>query len=193
MSHDAAYRRISRRETHSPRSALAIVLAVLILLVGLWLATEVVLALLGQPALLVVPGDAVDAAIALPSAVESPLLVAAGAVVAVVGLLVLIAGVLPGRRANHVGRTGRTALVIDNRAIASALARRAARAADVDPDQVVVTVSHRLAEINVRPSSGWSVDAAAVESAVADEIARLDVVPVLRPRVVIEKRGVVGA
>jgi hypothetical protein len=193
MSNDTAYRRISRRETHSPRSGAAILLAVVIVLVAAWLATEVVLALLGQPALLVVPGDAVDAAIALPTSVDAPLLIAAGAVVAVIGLALILVGVLPGRRANHAGRTGRTALVIDNRAIASALARRAARAANVDPDQVVATVSHRLAEVRVRRTSGWAIDTAAVEAAVDNEIERLDVSPALRSRVVVESKGVVGA
>ena len=42
------YSRISRRETHSPRSLLAIILAVLLIIVAAWIGTEIVLSLLAQ-------------------------------------------------------------------------------------------------------------------------------------------------
>lgn len=51
----ALYPRLVRRETHSSRSGSAIVLAVLLILLFAWLGTEAVLAVLGQPALLVAP------------------------------------------------------------------------------------------------------------------------------------------
>jgi hypothetical protein len=56
-SFSGIYRRVSRRETHSPRSLVAIVLAVVLILVLAWIGTEIVLALLGAPALLVAPVD----------------------------------------------------------------------------------------------------------------------------------------
>jgi hypothetical protein len=192
-ANNSVYRRILRRETHSPRSTFAIVLAVLLALVAAWAATEAVLALLDRPALLVAPADGLAAVLALPDSVDPNLLTAAGIVVAVIGLVILLVALLPGRRANHRGETARTAMVIDNRSIASALAGRAARAAGVDPDQVVVSVGHRLAEVRVRRSSGWPIDKDSVERAVSSEIERLDVTPALKPRVVIEQKGVVGA
>jgi hypothetical protein len=189
----AAYRRIVRRETHSPRSGFAILLAVLVLLVAAWLVTETVLVLVGAPPLLSTPGALVDGALALPTAVLPAALVTAGIVVAALGLVCVLVAVLPGRRPRHQGPTGRTALVVDDRAIASALARRAARAAGIDPDNVVVTVGRRAAEVRLSRSSGWAIDTEAVEAAVAHELKRLDLSPALRPTVAVETTGVVGA
>ena len=189
----AAYRRIVRRETHSPRSGFAIVLAVLLLLVAAWLVTETVLVLVGAPPLLSTPGALVDAALALPTAVLPAALVTAGALVAVLGLVCVLVAVLPGRRPRHHGETARTALVVDDRAIASALARRAARAAGIDADNVLVSVGQRTAAVRLSRSSGWSIDTDAVEAAVANELRRLNLSPALRATVTVDTRGVVGA
>lgn len=189
----ATYRRIVRRETHSPRSGFAIVLAVIVLLIAAWLVTETVLVLVGAPPLLVTPGTLVDSALALPTAVLPAALVTAGIVVAALGLVCVVVAVLPGRRPRHRGESARTALVVDDRAIASALARRAARAAGIDPDNVIVSVGHRRAEVRLSRSSGWSIDTGAVEAAVASELKRLNLSPTLRPSVVVDSRGVVGA
>ena len=62
------YRRIGRRETHSPRSLLAIVLAVLLIVTLAWVGTEIVIALLGAPALLVAPVDMFTATMNLTDA-----------------------------------------------------------------------------------------------------------------------------
>ena len=191
--HLPVYRRIVRREMHSPRSTPAIALAVAIVLVAAWVGTESVLHYLGRPALLVDPVDAFDAAIALPTAVTAPALIGTGVVLALLGLALVLLAVTPGRRASHHGRTGRTAVIVGNRAIASALARRAARAAGVGNDQVVVSVARRVAEVRVSRSSGWPVDEQAVAAAVQLEIAALDVSPALRSTVVVERHGVVGA
>jgi hypothetical protein len=188
-----AYRRIVRRETHSPRSGFAIALAVILLLVAAWLVTETVLVLVGAPPLLSTPGALVDSALALPTAVLPAALVAVGAVVAVLGLVCVLVALLPGRRPRHHGETARTALVVDNRAIASALARRAARAAGIDPDNVVVSVGHRTALVRLSRSSGWSIDTDAVDAAVANELKRLNLSPALRSSVTVDTRGVVGA
>ena len=190
---DTTYRRIVRRETHSPRSGFAILLAVLLVLVAAWLVTETVLDLIGAPALLLAPGALVDGALALPAAVLPSGLIAAGVAVALLGLVCVLVALLPGRRPRHHGESARTALVVDNRAIASALARRAARAAGIDADNVVVSVGHRVAEVRLSRSSGWSIDTEAVETAVSAELKRLDLKPALRAAVVVDSRGVVGA
>jgi hypothetical protein len=189
----AAYRRIVRRETHSPRSGFAILLAVLVLLVAAWLVSETVLVLVGAAPLLATPGSLVDSALALPTAVLPAALVTAGIVVALIGVVCVLVAVLPGRRPRHQGPITRTALVVDDRAIASALARRAARAAGIDPDNVVVSVGRRYAEVRLSRSSGWTIDTEAVEAAVANELKRLEMSPTLRPTVVVDTRGVVGA
>ena len=193
MTTPALYRRILRRETHSPRSVLAIALAVVLVLVFAWIGTESVLALLGQSPLLVAPVDALAAVLALPEALAPAVIIAAGVVVALVGLVLVLIAVLPGRRARHIGATERTAVVVDNAVIASALARTASRRANIDPDQVVVTVGHRTAVVSVRPTSGISVDQAEIDDAVREQLDAFGLTPKLSCTVVIEKSGMVAA
>jgi hypothetical protein len=193
MTTASHYTRILRRETHSPRSGLAISLAVILILVFAWIGTESVLAVLGQPALLVAPTDALAAVTGLPTTIEPTGLIAGGVVIAVIGLIIVLFAVLPGRRARHVGETSRTAAVVDNTVIASALARTASYTANVDPDQVTVTIGHRTALVTVRPSSGFSVDKDAVADAVRDQIIKFSLTPALHGTVVVEQKGVVGA
>jgi len=193
MTTPALYRRILRRETHSPRSVLAIALAVVLVLVFAWIGTESVLALLGQSRLLVAPVDALAAVLALPESLAPAVIIAAGVVVALVGLVLVLIAVLPGRRARHISATERTAVVVDNAVIASALARTASRRANIDPNQIVVTVGHRTAVVSVRPTSGISVDQAEIDNAVREQLDAFGLTPKLSSTVVIEKSGMVAA
>ena len=192
-AHAPVYRRILRRETHSARSTLAIALAVVLILGLACVATEAVLSVLSLPPLSITPGGMLASAVRLPDLVSTPGLVAAGSVAAAAGALLVGVAVSPGRTPDRVGETTRTAAVFDDRAIASALAGRAARAAGVDPDHVTVTLGRRSAEVRIQPSSGWSVDRDAVDEAVVAEIRRLNVAPVLSHRIVIVRKGAVGA
>jgi len=193
MTTPALYRRILRRETHSSRSTIAITLAVALVVVFAWIGTESVLALLSQPALLVAPRDALTAITSLPSDVAPAAIIAVGSIVAVVGLVIAVFALAPGRRARHTGEVTRTAVVVDNAVIASALARTASYTANVDPDQVIVTIGHRTAEVFVQPSSGFSIDKAEIIEAVNQQIDAFALVPALRAKVTVERKGVVGA
>ena len=193
MTTPPPYRRILRRETHSPRSGFAIALAVVLIFVLAWIGTESVLALLGRPALLVAPEDSLGSVLGLPTLVTSSGIIGAGSAVAVIGLLIVLVALLPGRRARHTGVVGRTAVVVDNVVVASALARVASRSANIDPDQVVVTIGHRTVDVTVRPSSGFPVDDARVLTAVQEALTTFELTPALRAKVTIEQKGVVGA
>ena len=120
-------RRELRRETHPPRSGLAIAVAVLTIAACVLLATETVLHLFGQAPLVIAPTDAARAA-AEPAPVVLRLLVPLGLEAALIGLLLLLllllllAAVLPGRRSRHSLTTERLAVVFDDEVIASALA-----------------------------------------------------------------------
>lgn len=190
---DSIYRRVIRRETHSPRAGLAIFLAVVPVLILAWVGTESVLALFSLSALLVAPADALKAVLGLPNQVTAPALIAAGAVGAVIGFIVLLFAFLPGRRARHVGTTDRTAVVVDNRVIASSLARSVSYAGNIDPDQVRVTIGHHTALVTVQPTSGFSIDRAEILDTVRAELSEFNLTPALRPKIVIEQKGVVGA
>jgi hypothetical protein len=186
------YSRLSRRETHSPRSALAITLAVLLILVAAWIGTEIVLSLLALPALLVAPADMFASALGV---LEQPAQYVgiAGVVVAIIGLVLLIAGLAPGRRARHTLTSTRTATVADNAVIASALARHAAHAGNVSPDNVTVSVSHRRADVHLTPASGLPVDASAITAAVNQQLERYELTPRVTAKVRVAENGKVGA
>ncbi len=188
----ATYARIVRRETHSPRSVLAIGVAIIAIVVFAWLGTEVILALVGRPPLLVAPAGLFTSAV---GAVGAPAgtVAAVGIAVAVIGLALILAAVLPGRRARHVLDTQRAATVVDNEVIASALARQASQAGNVDPDSVIVSVSHRRAVVHLTPTSGMPVDRERIAAAVTEQIASYGLRGTLRPRVEIAKQAKVGA
>jgi hypothetical protein len=191
MSNPALYRRVVRRETHSPRSGLAITIAVLLVLVLAWLGTESVLAAIGQPPLLVAPADAATAVLSAPSA-PAPLLVAIGAVVAIIGLVLIVLALAPGRRGRRGATSDRTAAVVDDRVIAQSLASTAAYAGDVDPSQVSVSVGARRARVDITRTSGRSLDTREIQEAVDAEIAGYDYRPALRAKVRLSEKGTVG-
>ncbi|WP_308465196.1 Asp23/Gls24 family envelope stress response protein [Rathayibacter soli] len=185
--------RIRRRETHSPRSVAAIIIAIALILTFAWLGLEILLQLLNQPPLLVTPLQMLRATAGITST-PAPWIVAGGIVVAMVGIILVLAAVTGGRRARHVLNTVRSVTVVDDEVIASALARHAASTAGISPDNTEVTISRRHADVRLTPISGVSVDRAAVISAVADELDSYELEPALRdPRLSVESRGKVGA
>jgi hypothetical protein len=193
VSTSSLYKRILRRETHSSRSGIAITLAVLLILVFAWIGTESVIAAVGGQALLVAPADAASATLDAASAPVG-VLTAIGAVVAIIGVVLIVVALAPGRRGRRAGPAGdRAAAVVDDRVIARSLARTASYAGDVDPDQVSVSVGKRQALVEVTRTSGRSADLRSIEEAVRDELDGYDYRPALRPRVVLSKKGTVGA
>lgn len=192
MSTTHLYRRLNRRETHSPLSGLAIVLAVLAILVLAYLGTEFVLRAFGFAPLLVAPQAIAQAVVDAP-AYPAWTLIAGGIVAAIIGLVLVIVAVTGARRARHTLTSERAATVIDNEVIASALARHAASAAHTSADNTSVSVSHRTAVVRVTPASGTAVDAAAVTAAVDEQLRSYDLKPSIRSRVIISTEGKVGA
>lgn len=191
MTTPGIYRRVVRRETHSSRSGIAIVLAVLLILVFAWIGTEAVLAALGQPALLAAPKDAAVTVLAAASAPVG-LLTAGGVVVGIIGIILIVVSFAPGRRGRRGGRIDRTAAVVDDRVIAQSVARTGAYAGDVDPDQVKVTVGRTSVLVDVTRTSGRTADVRSIQEAVDDELKSYDYSPALRARVRLSKKGTVA-
>ncbi|MGO4245925.1 DUF6286 domain-containing protein [Paenarthrobacter sp. RAF54_2] len=190
---DPAMSRILRRETHSSRAGAATIGAVLVIILCVLALLESALRAIGQPPWLVDPSTAAERIIALPAGIQPLLLGASGAVIAMVGLFFLLQAVLPGRRARHLLRDPRTAVVVDDEVLASALARRARTAANVTPEQVMVIVSRQAVVVNVRPTSGSRVSEEAVLKAVQAELDEMSPVPMPTVRVNLSTSGVVGA
>jgi len=169
VSDTTVYRRIVRRETHSSRSGLAVVLALLLAVAFAWLGTEAVLAAVGSAPLLLAPADLVGAVL---GAAAGPvgLVTAVAVVVALVGLVLVVLALAPGRKGRRGSAEGRSAVVVDDRVIARSLARTAATAGDLGQDQVSVSVGGRRATVEVTELDGRTADAHAVERAVAAEL-----------------------
>ncbi len=119
--------------------------------------------------------------------------VPAGTVLGVLGLLAVGAALLPGRRARHTRTTARSAVVIDDRIIASALAQSAADRSGAAPNRVRASVGRHAAIIRVQPTSGIPVDRDDVAAAAAADALDYQLTPTLRTRVIVEQGGVVGA
>lgn len=184
---------ILKRETHSSRAVASIIAAVLVIALCGYALLETAVRAVGQPPWLVDPQIAAEQLVALPDGVPPLLLGVLGAVLVMAGLFFLLNAVLPGRRARHLLRDRRAAVVVDDEVIASALARRARVAANLSQEQVMVTVSRRQVQVNVRPTSGVPLSPDAVRAAVLDELRDMNPSPLPDVRVSVSSAGVVGA
>lgn len=182
---------VLRRELHSPKSGLAITLAVLAILALAWVGTESVLAALGRPALLLSPEAMASGIRGLPS-VQAGALIAAGAVLALIGLVLVIASLTAGRRGRHAIGAGSTAAVVNDEVIGSALVRTAAAVAGVSPDRAVADVGRTSATVRITPVSGVPIDRSAVQQAVSEAAEAFALRPPIRTKVTIDPKGKVG-
>ena len=189
---NALYRRISRRETRSPRSTLAIVVAIILIALFAWAGTEIILRLVSQPPLLVSMPALATWIVHLPS-YPFALIILIGIVIAVVGLILMVVSITAGRLARHQVTSERSAVIVDNEVIASALARHAAFAGNVDPDNVRVSVSHRTAVVRLTPASGIPVSKSEVEDAVSKQLDSYHLTPTVRSKVIIDHSGRIGS
>ena len=182
MTEDGVYRRLLRRETHRSRTVAAALVSVAIVLVA---AGVVVLWALPQAA------DARGAVAATLGLEEASRAIAAGAGIgaAVLGLLLVILAVSPGRRMRRPLASERCAVVVDDRVIADAIAARTARAATLRPERVRASVGRRRAEVVVTPTSGVPVDAEQAREAAAEESAAAGLP--LAPRLRIAETGAI--
>jgi hypothetical protein len=192
MSTASLYKRIVRRETHSSRAGIAITLAVLLIVALAWIGTEAVLAAVGTAPLLLAPTDLVGSTLDAASAPVG-VLTAVAVVVALIGLVLIVVSLAPGRRGRRGGKAERTVAVVDDRVIARSLARTASYAGDVDPSQVSVSVGKRSALIEVTRTSGRQTDVHSIDEAVRDELDAYDFSPALRHKVKLSEKGTVGS
>lgn len=189
---DDERRKLQSHELHSARSTASIIAAVLVTAVCLYFMFEAAMKSLGQEVWIRSPGEWGDWLTRLPES-ANPLVLAAGSlVVLALGLFFLLHGVLPGRRARHAIPNDRAIVVIDDGVLAATLARRARTEAGVAPEQVVVIVSRNHVDVQLRPTSGIGIDAAAVHAAVLDELEANRIDPFPEVRVNVAETGVVG-
>lgn len=184
--------RVLRRESHSGRSGMSVAAAVVVALVAVYALLELVLAGIGQPPWLSDPGDSARWLAELPGTISPALLGAAGVLLALLGLICLGHGVLPGRRARHVIADPRVAIVVDDEVMASALAKCARVAAGVTREQVMVVVSARNVQVFIRPTSGIPLSESNIKAAVETELATMALDPVPAVSIKLAESGVIG-
>ncbi|MEX0153931.1 DNA/RNA endonuclease G [Microbacterium sp. LMI1-1-1.1] len=177
---DTTLRTVVRRETHSPRTGAMLTVVILLLLALAYAGTEIVLALTGQNPLLIAPGPALQAAVDAPDALAPAALYVIGAGLVIVGVIVLVLALKPGRLSRHQMTWGERAVVVDNGVVASALAQHLSTESGIARDDIVVGVAHRSVDITVRPPLGVPVDQAQLRRIVEQEIAGYELVPAVR-------------
>ncbi|TBN58200.1 hypothetical protein EYE40_12810 [Glaciihabitans arcticus] len=182
------YRRLIRRSTHRSRSAAVIVALMLVALGAAYVATEAVLAALGAPALLVSIND-------LVSAIESPGALAIGAAVAlaVLGLVLVVLAIAPGRRSRHEIPDERMAVLVDDSVLAGAFVKATVRESRLPASRVTAVVGKRSGRVTITPTSGSLLDRPALERAADAVVVSLSPRPALAVEVAVSNRGVVGS
>lgn len=178
-----AFRRIVRRETHSPRTVAMIVAVVLLIAALVYIGLEIVLALLAQPAALLGPAAAATWIIGLPTAQPGGLVATGGVVLALLGLVFVYLALAPGRLSKHEMTLDGRAVVVDNGVIAAAVAQRISEESGLARDDITVGVSHRKVDVTVRPGLGVPLEAAPVEALAAEEVASYQLTPSVKTRV----------
>ncbi|SDQ30612.1 DNA/RNA endonuclease G [Microbacterium sp. cf332] len=180
-------RRVVRRETHSPRTVAMVVAVVLVILALIYVGTEIVLNLAGQPALLLGPAAAFGWLVGLPTEVPVGASVTVGAVIAVLGLILVVLAIAPGRLPKHELVVGESAVVADNGVIASAIAQRVSDETGLPRDQVRVGVGHRSVDVALTPAVGVPVDEERVRGVVGSELDSYRLPQKLRPSLRVER------
>jgi hypothetical protein len=188
MNEQRLYRRLVRRTAHRSRSLAVIVALVASAILVAYAGVELVLAALGQPALLLSPKDAIEK-------VEHPgtIALAAAAVALVLGVILLIIAFASGRRARHELPDERMAVVIDDQVLAGAISKVARTEARVPDQRVSTSVSRRRAIVRVTPTSGQPLDRAALTTVAETVVSSLNPSPHVRIAVAIAEKGVVGS
>lgn len=188
MSNGSVERRIRRRSVHRSRSTAVAVALVVLALVAAWIGTEAVLSAIGRPPLVADPQTVVDTALRPDAAFVTVVEVVAGALV-VLGVVLVVLALKPGRKHRSVVEHERGAVVIDARIVASTAANAAGMAAGVPEGNASATARGRSTEVRIVPVTGVPVDEASVRAAVVERLSGLDERFGRRVRVRVEEKG----
>lgn len=173
MSNGSVERRIRRRSVHRSRSTAVAVALVALVVVAAWIGVESVLRAIGRPPLLADPQSAVDATLRPDAAFVTIAEVVAVALV-VLGVVLVVLALKPGRQHRSVVEHDRGAVVIDTRILASTAANAAGTAAGVPEGNASATARGRRTEVRVVPVTGIPVDESIVRDAVRERLNALD-------------------
>lgn len=178
-----------RRETHSSRALISVILA-LLLIAGIgYLATEGVLSALGRPPLLAAPQDLWEQAPVALQEKSRPLVIIVGVVLGLFGLGLLAKAVLPGTLSKHALKDERAAYVADDSVIASGISRLVREEAGLPQGTVSTAVSKRRSLSTITPSTGRPIDQEQMLKFTKDEVTSWNLQPRLKTTVKVAPEG----
>lgn len=170
MSESSVFRRVTRRETHSPRSVAMAITVVIVILALIYVATETVLELLSQTALLISPAKAAEWLAALPKQQPAGAVIAVAVVVMVIGIILIVVALAPGRQPKHELHSDGRVVLVDNGVIAAALAQHLSDQTGVARERIGVGVSRRVVDVNVASDAGAVLDEKLMKELVTAEL-----------------------
>lgn len=182
-----AFRRVLRRETHSPRTVAMIIAVLLLLVVLIYIGTEIVLFLLAQPALLLGPAAAATWLIGLPTAQPGWLVAVFGVVLAVLGVIFVFLALAPGRLSKHQMQHDNRAVLVDNGVIAASVAQHLSDETGIAREDITVGVSHRTVDVTVHTAVGVPLDKDPIQQLAATEVDSYQLTPKVKTRVRVER------
>lgn len=174
-------KRVVRRETHSPRTVVTVIVLVIFAGAAILAGAEIVLHLLGLGPWVIAPEAALTWLRELPVQPQG-VVVAGGILVAIAGAILVWFAIAPGRRPRHELGASPHAVIVDNGVLASSLAERVRRELDLAPGAVVVGVGHLGADVTVRPEPGHRLDKSEVRAVAESELAAYEMSPRVKVR-----------
>ncbi|KTR41577.1 hypothetical protein NS263_04285 [Curtobacterium oceanosedimentum] len=188
MSTEQLEKRLRRRSIHRSRSTALAITLIIVVVVAAWIGTEAVLKAIGQRPLLADPQTVADTALQ-PDAAFTTIAEVIAAVLVILGIILIVLAVKPGRQPRSGIDRDRGAVVIDTRILASTAANAAALAAGVPESNTSASARGHHTEVHVVPLSGIPVDRTRVEQAVQDRLGRLGGKHGRSVKVTVEQKG----
>jgi hypothetical protein len=113
--------------------------------------------------------------------------------VGLVGLVLVVLALTPGRRPKHRLAVTEHAVLADNGVIATSLAERVRREFDLAKGGVTVGVAHRSADLTVQPEPGQVLDRDQLRAVAEQELSGYALEPQLRVHVRVRQPRETGA
>lgn len=181
-----------RRETHSSRAILSIVIAIITLALMIYLLIEGILGMLGKKPLLLSWSQMAHNVSRLPQGIHYAALLAIAVAFLVLGLFLLAKAFLPGPLNRHSIDDKRGAYIVDDAVIASAISHATRKEAGLDKDQVSTEVRRRTITTTVTPTSGIPLDSRSIQTSIEPTMQQYNLRPQPKLYVKIREAGVVN-
>lgn len=181
-----------RRETHSSRATVSVIVAIVTIAAMVYIAIEGIMGMLGYSPLLVSWTQMVEFVASLPDHLDTVALIATGAGIAIIGLILVLKAITPGPLSRHSLTDNRSAYVIDDAVIASAISREAREYAGLGDGQVTTSVGRKKVRVTLVPTSGIPLNIGDITAQLQEKVDAFNLKPELSVKVVATQRGVVA-